>query len=653
MLLRSSFLILSLLGVVLSAHSADSAPAPLVALDHFVRDDEFSIPRLSPDGKHLAITARIQRGERAVPTIMVYALPDMKQISATQLRHNELALSYTWVSNTRIVLEVGKELGSREAPARTGEVIAMDLDGANQRYLYGYDMIKRSGQGDRYGDHWGYGYVTGIPRTRNGHFYMTTYTLDDVSLVYDINAVNGARQVLTTLRNPNVDFVLQRNGTPRFAVGTANVKNESVLYLRDDKTDKWSEVGGDAARLDLRPFAFNADDTEFLATISTGGGPRELVRESVASGTRVSVLKDKVGSIDAFQFGANQDLPFAARTRVGIPVVHYLNDSAEAKLHKMLSSKFPGQYVGFINYTDDGSRLLFSVHSDREPGAYFLFDRGTGKAYPLFASRQQIDPEQMAERRPITFAARDGLQLHGFITLPKRSGGKAPPMVLMPHGGPHGVADDWFFDNDAQFLASRGYAVLQVNYRGSGGRGGNFKAAGFRQWGGKIQEDLIDGVRWSLAQGLADGKRVCAYGTSFGGYSALMVTLRAPEMFKCAVGYAGVYDLNLILDDEDAKKGTLLHNIFADYIGTDRAELNRNSPALQAASITVPVLLVHGKEDKRAPFRHALRMREGLQRAGRPPEWMAVDDEGHGFYATKNVTAFYEKLEAFLGKHLQ
>ncbi len=654
MLLRSSLLFLAIFASVPAAHSADAPPAALIPLDNFVREDEYSRPRLSPDGKHLAITARIPRGDRTVPTIMVYALPDMRQVSATQLRYNELPLSYTWVSNTRIVLEVGMEIGSLEAPQRTGEVVAMDLDGQKQRYLYGYDMINRSGQGDRYGDHRGWGYVTGVPRTRTGQFYLTTYTTEDVSLVYNANAVSGARQVLATLRNPNVGFVLQRDGTPRFAVGSANVKNEAILYRRDDKTDKWTEVDGEASKLDLRPFAFSADDSEFLATISPRGGPRELVREHLATGKRVSVLKDKVGNIDEFQYGADQDLPFAAYTSVGMPVVQYLNDSVEAKLHKMLSSKFPGQLVDFINYTDDGSRLLFAVRSDREPGAYFLFDRASGKAYPLFASRQQIDPEQMSERRPISFAARDGLDLHGYITLPKkRSDGKAPPLILMPHGGPHGIADEWFYDNGAQFLASRGYAVLQVNFRGSGGRGNAFTVSGFRHWGGKIQEDLIDGVRWTISQGLADPKRVCAYGSSFGGYSALMVTVREPDMFKCAVGYAGVYDLNRLFTKDGVEKGALLHNIYVDYVGTDVAELNRNSPVMLASSIKVPVMLVHGKEDKRAPYDGAVSMQAALRKVGRPAEWMAVDEEGHGFYANKNVTAFYEKLEAFLGKHLK
>jgi dipeptidyl aminopeptidase/acylaminoacyl peptidase len=225
-------------------------------------------------------------------------------------------------------------------------------------------------------------------------------------------------------------------------------------------------------------------------------------------------------------------------------------------------------------------------------------------------------------------------------------------MVVMPHGGPHGYYDSWLFDVDAQFLASRGYAVLQVNFRGSEGRGVSFKEAGFREWGGKIQDDLIDGVKWAIEQGEVDGKRVCAYGASFGGYAALMLAAREPSMFRCAVGYAGVYDLNLLLTADDAitEKRTL--NIIKRYVGDDKAELDRFSPAKLASRITAPVLLVHGGKDKQAPVEHAEAMRAALTAAGRPPEWLLAPNESHGFYDTKNRTEFYQRLEAFLAKNL-
>ena len=346
-------------------------------------------------------------------------------------------------------------------------------------------------------------------------------------------------------------------------------------------------------------------------------------------------------------------LPFGAYSAIGIPSVRYFDEnSAESQLHKKLSAQFPGQHLHFIDFSDDGKLLLFSVKSDRDPGSYHLLNRAAMKADMLFSAMEAIDPARMAERRPISLKARDGLDLHGFMTMPAHAAGTRLPLVVLPHGGPHGPSDNWFFDEDAQFLASRGYAVLQLNFRGSGGRGVNFQEAGYRQWGGKIIDDLEDATRWAVAQGEVDGARVCAYGASFGAYASMMLAARDPATYKCAVGYVGVYDLTLLGKAQNDRTDTYLANTFRKYIGDDRAELDRISPVKLGAKITSPVMLVHGGKDTRAPVEHAHAMRAALTAAGRPPEWFLVADEGHGFYNTANRTAFYEKLEAFLGRHI-
>ncbi|MES2017448.1 MAG: prolyl oligopeptidase family serine peptidase [Pseudomonadota bacterium] len=648
MVLRPAALLLSLL---IAAPHVQAADTSLIPVSSFASEDQYYSPRMSPDGKYLAITARVRKGERLIPTIMVYELPGMKQVSASQLQAREVPIGYTWVSNTRLVVAKGREVGSLEAPHSTGEVIAMDADGGKPEYLYGYKMEKKSKWKDMYSDNMGYGYVSSVPRPLSGRFFMTTHTVDsDTTFLYDVNAVNGRRSVLATLKYQNFDFVIQNNGMPRFAMGSHHTEHRDVLYLRDANKDEWVRVDETELYRDLWPFAFSADDSQFMASYTPNGAPSQLVRVDMKTGKRSPVVDDAVGSIVDVEYGPAGSLPFGAASEIGIPRLHYIDPGLpEAQLHQKLSKEFAGQSVRFINYADDGSRVLFVVHSDRDPGAYYLFDRTTNRISPLFIARDGIDPDEMAERRPITFAARDGLQLHGYLTLPKSIAGHKPALVLLPHGGPHGGNDTWHYDNDAQFLASRGYAVLQVNFRGSAGRGRAFQQSGWRQWGGKIQDDLIDGVKWSVAQGLADGERVCAFGASFGAYSALMVAAREPDMFKCAVGYAGVYDLNLLFREG----GQQLKNIYTDYVGRDPEELTRFSPASQAAKIKVPVLLVHGKDDEVAPFKHAETMRAALQKEGRDPEWMAVADEGHGFYATKNVEAFYLKLEAFLAKHLK
>jgi dipeptidyl aminopeptidase/acylaminoacyl peptidase len=336
-----------------------------------------------------------------------------------------------------------------------------------------------------------------------------------------------------------------------------------------------------------------------------------------------------------------------------MPKARYIDEHApDAVLHKTLSGMFPDAYVHFVNFTDDGQKLLFGVSSDRDPGSYYLFDRKTGKADILLSNMPLIDPADMGQRKPISFAARDGLAISGYLTLPKAAGGKKLPMILMPHGGPIGIADEWYFDPDAQFLASRGYAVLQVNYRGSDGRGPGYREAGYREWGGKMLDDLVDGVKWASAQPGIDGSHACVFGASFGAYAALMLAAREPAMFKCSVGTAGVYYLPRLFDDGKTKGNTQKTSFLKRTLGDDVAALESASPTRLADRITVPVLLVHGKKDETAPIGHAEMMRDALVKAGHPPEWMVVENEGHGFYDSEHQKQYYLKLESFLAKHL-
>ena len=632
----------------LAQSTAGPAQVPLAA---FVHEDQFSNPRLSPDGKHIAITARVPSGDRFIPVLMMYSVPDMQITGAIRFPVFEVPANYYWASATRLVVAKGREFGSREAPQATGEIVATDIDGKKQEYLFGYRMRNQSSRGERYGNDRGFGYVEDVSEKRDGRVFITSHAWEgNHSLLYDVDSIKGTRTLVADLPMPDLTFILQHSGKPRFAIGVDD-ESRAVEFRFDDASGRWNKIASDVG-VRYRPFHFSADDREFIASHSATGGPDTLIREDLATGQRTTLFSDPVGSYTAPLY-SSASLPFGAHSTVGIPRVRYFDDkSTDAQLHQLLSAQFPGQYLHFIDFSDDGKLLLFSVKSDRDPGAYYLFNRTTMKASMLFAAMDAIDPERMAERRPISLKARDGLDLHGFMTMPTHAAGAKLPLVVLPHGGPHGPSDDWFFDEDAQFLASRGYAVLQLNFRGSGGRGVNFQEAGYRQWGGKIIDDLEDATRWAVAQGEVDGARVCAYGASFGAYASMMLAARDPATYKCAVGYVGVYDLKLLGKAQNDRTDTYLANTFRKYIGDDRAELDRISPVKLGAKITSPVMLVHGGKDTRAPVEHAHAMRAALTAAGRPPEWFLVADEGHGFYNTANRTAFYEKLEAFLGRHI-
>ena len=641
-----------LFSILLGAAAMPVLAAPAIPLASFVYGDQFSQPRLSTDGKHIAITTRLPDKDRFVPVVTIYTVPDMKITGAMRMPAFETPIDYQWLSPTRLAVSKGKELGSREKPVPTGEVMAVDVDGSHQEYLYGYRMFSSSRRGDRYGDDYGTGYIEDVPRSRNGRLFLTSHSWEGShSMLYDIDSRSAARTLVADLAVPDMGFVMRHDGQARFAYG-ADDQAYALLMRYDDTAKTWQKAGGHLGRRYL-PLAFTADDSALYVTYSAHGGPDALIREDVASGKRTTLFQDPVASFDSVMFSSRLGEPFGVWAGTGRPAPHYFDAASEdARLHQTLSAQFPEHHLNFIDFSDDGNVLLFGVTSDRDPGSYYLFDRKSMKASLLFSSLEAIDPDQMTPRRPVSFKARDGLELHGFLTLPAVASGTRPPLVLMPHGGPFGVEDSWFYDNDAQFLASRGYAVLQVNFRGSGGRGVEFRDAGYREWAGKIQDDLIDGVRWTIGQGLVDGSRMCVYGASFGGYSALMLAAREPSLFKCAVGYVGVYDLNLLAKPENTRFDTYRANYFARTVGADKAALDRASPVTQADKITVPVLLVHGGKDKTAPVEHADAMRAALVKAGHPPEWFLAPNEGHGFYDTKNVTEFYQRLEAFLAKSL-
>ena len=641
-------LVCLLVNPIITCRAADK----LIPIENFVLEDQYAKPRLSPDGKYLALTVRLPLNGRFVPTIVVYSLPDMKEQGAVQMPIFEVPNEYLWVSNTRLIVTKAKEFGSAERPMGTGELFAMDFDGQNQTYLYGYDA-RLTRIAAKYDDNYGSGYVEAISKAKDGHFFMTTNLWQgERSMLYDVDSKNGNRKLLATIGLPDARFVIQNDGTPRFAAGS-DADGMSILYRFDDASGEWNKVSYQQNEGFLRPIAFTEDDKEFYAFYRKTNEPAKIVRQNLATGERVIVAEASKGEFDIVMFSRSSNAPFLAASNVGIPTVNYLApNSVEAKQHQMLSSKFPGNFVEFINYTDDGKKLLFSVSSDKEPGSFFILDQTNGRAFPLFANRQALDPDQMAERRPIRYTSRDGQTIDGYLTLPRtQDQTQKLPLIVLPHGGPHGVADHWFFDVDAQFLASRGYAVLQVNFRGSGGKGNGFMSKGYKKWGSEIQNDIIDGVQWAIREANIDANRMCTFGASFGGYSALMLIVREPAMFKCAIGYVGVYDLNLMFSSDEARDRRF-KSVMTRYLGTDKAELDSFSPAKYADKITVPVFLAHGMDDKRATFNHAETMRDALIKVGRPPEWMAVPNEGHGFYSTKNRTEFYQRLETFLAKHI-
>jgi dipeptidyl aminopeptidase/acylaminoacyl peptidase len=327
-----------------------------------------------------------------------------------------------------------------------------------------------------------------------------------------------------------------------------------------------------------------------------------------------------------------------------------------AAIQKTVDKAFPDS-VNQLFPARDHSRVLVYTYSDVSPGAFYLFDGKAGKLEWLVDRMSWIDAKRLSPMKPVRYRARDGLEIPAYLTIPRGSAGKALPMVVMVHGGPWIAGDRWHFNPEVQFLASRGYAVLQPNFRGTTRYGWKHFSSSFRQWGLAMQDDVTDGVRWAIDQGVADPQRVCIYGASYGGYAAMMGLAKTPELFKCGIDYVGVTDLPFFLT---VSWSDYAYSDFISYgakvmvgdVDRDLEQLKKTSPVELADRIKAPVLLAYGGVDRRVPIDHGTRMRAALERAGQKPEWMVGEGEGHGFREMKNKVMFYSAMEKFLGENI-
>ena len=628
---------------------ASSAVAPLqaqtVPVEAFAKASPFSMPRLSPSGEYLAFATDFGEGNH---TLQVLRLADMQRTAVLRLPRFESPYQIIWVSDKRLVIAKGRKYGSLEKPTPMGEIIASDFDGQNQRYIYGYEQQNVAAGLDR-----GFGFIEGVAQGNDGRFYMRQLKRNPTnSMLYLVDA--GPRpsfKLIASVNVPNLEFVIDREGVARYAWGRDD--DDNYLLFASVDGQRWQPVPQEKTGDIWAPYAFSADNQRVYGRFSRNDGPTSLVSSNLEGGDRDVLLADGFSNVGLSQWTRHPSVPFAASPLAGRPQLQYFDPGKpEAELHKALAGLLPNQHVTFDDVSRDGQTVLVHLVSDRDPGSWYVFRRATNKLEKVLSPRDGIDPALMAERRPVRFKAGDGTELEAVLTIPRNAEGRRLPTVLLPHGGPHGVSDGWFYDNDAQFLASRGYLVVQVNYRGSGGRGQAFEELGYLQWGTRIQQDLLDGLNHAASLGLADTSRVCSYGASFGAYAAMMLAARQPGLIRCAAGLAGVYDLKMMYKKGDIKDRAYGRNYLTRVIGRNDEELAANSPTTLASSIKAPVFLAHGERDERTPIAQANAMRAALVSAGRPPQWMAVAGEGHGFYNDDNSAAFYRALEEFLGKNI-
>ena len=346
------------------------------------------------------------------------------------------------------------------------------------------------------------------------------------------------------------------------------------------------------------------------------------------------------------------------RYTIDAPVTHWM-DPAMAALQAKIDAMLPSTINQISVPMDNGDAQVAVVESfsDRVPGVFYLYDAQRGKLVELGSAHPEVDPDRMSGMEPVHYAARDGLQIPAWLTLPQGAERKNLPLVVLVHGGPFVRGQAWGWNPEVQFLAARGYAVLQPEFRGSKGYGTRLFKAGFKQWGLGMQNDLADGVKWAVDQGLVDPKRVCIAGASYGGYAVLMGLINDPQVYRCGVEWAGPTDIDLMYtatwnDMSDAYKTYGMPRLIGDRVA-DAAQLRATSPILNAGRIRSPLLMAYGGEDFRVPIEHGEKLRAALaKQSGVDVEWVVYDKEGHGWRTLSTNIDFWNRVAAFLDRNI-
>ncbi len=627
------------------------------SVEDFVKHPLYSGAKISPTGEYLAIT--VERGDQDV--LAVLRVSDLKLLNVNQLPDKKSVGDFDWAGPERLIFNAVRKLGGYAQPFNTGEWYGVNADGTQPKPLIFYGTRDVTQRGQQVGAE-----VFSMVDTLKGDDrnvimqsrYPRSSEGSGAELV-KMDTLTGRRTSLARAPKGGCSMSLDADKQPRFAV-CSNSRGESgefdersELYRRD--ADGWKLLNSSQAQGKHLWIEYTAPDGTIYVSEDDKKSPASIGTLDPTTGEYQKLHGEPDADVSATIRSPMTGKLIGVVTEAGAPKVTMVDqDSEDAKLYASLSSAFPGQMVNFTSQTWDGNKIIVNVRSDRNPGELYLYDRASKQARFLMKNRDWLDADAMSSVTPFQFTARDGKTIHGYLTLPKNAGAGKPPMIVNPHGGPIGPRDDWAFNSEAQLFASRGYAVLKVYFRGSGGYGRAFTDAGHKQWGNAIQHDIIDATQWAIKQGLVDGNRVCIYGGSFGGYSALMAPIVSPGTYKCAVGYVGVYDVKMMFSRGDVPQRESGMRYLRHTHGTSEAAWTQSSPSKRAGEVKIPVLLAAGARDERAPPEQTEAMNKALIDAGNPPEDLIIQSgEMHGFYDVKNRVNLYTKMLAFFDRHLK
>lgn len=601
--------------------------APVIPLEEFFKDPLKAGFRISPNGQMIIFRAP----HMGRMNVFVQRLGDTTSIPLTHETERSISDAF-WESDDRIIFL--KDQGGDE----NFHVLSVKPDGTGLTDHTPFEKV-RSG-------------VVDILEDKPDELLISNNRRNpQIFDVYLLNAATGDIKMVAENPGNITGWITDNDGKIRAAV-TSDGVNTSLLY-RDSENDKFKTVITTSFKETLSPILFTFDNKNLYCLSNLGRDKAAVVEFDPNTAKEVNVIYE------------NPDVDISgldySKLRKVLTVVYYEEDkmqkhfldSTMKKIDDKIREKIPDYSFQITRNSKDETKLLVYASSDRYFGGYFLYDVKSGEFTRLADFKPWLKEENMAEMKPVSYKSRDGLTIHGYLTLPVGVKAENLPVVVNPHGGPW-ARDSWGFNPEVQFLANRGYGVLQMNFRGSTGYGRQFWEASFKEWGRTMQNDITDGVKWLIREGIADSSRIAIYGASYGGYATLAGITLTPGLYACAVDYVGVANMFTFMKTIPPYWEPL-RKMFYEMVGDpvkDSLMLAEVSPVFLVNRIRCPLFVAQGANDPRVNINESNQIVDSLRKRGVTVEYMVKNNEGHGFYNQENQFDFYRAMEKFLGEHL-
>lgn len=600
------------------------------------QENQYLSARISPDGTKLAVYMETEDKKR----IITLDANTFESLGVIHFNGKKEPGYFRWLNNERILTSISFNK-IRDKRTHTQGLMAVNYDGENPEKL-GFLQVLHILPDNREEI-----LVASYPRRRNG---------SGLAEVFKVNIYTGNRVSYQTIARspvPAADFIVSPDGEIH-GVSGLNKDGDVEVYLLSKENKEWIQLSNTKFGDNFETLALGKDKENLFVIDNAQRDKKGLYKFNFESSKLEHVYTHEDVDISSIIIDTDRTQVYAIKIDDGYPSYLVLEHSSnESKVFKNMIVTFPDQEVTITSSSTDGTKWVVFVSSDTTRGAYYLFDIKNNRLQFLFKNYTHIDEALLAKTTPIKFKASDGLDVSGYISYPKNTPLNGIfPLVVLVHGGPR-VRDYWNFNSEVHLLTQQGFAVLRVNYRGSSGYGTKHLHAGNMQWGGKIQQDVIDGTKWAIGQGKIDPDKVCIMGGSFGGYSAVQAPILAPDLYKCSVATAGIYDLEMLHESDSLNEWFFGDDYIEEVLGADSESLRAISPVFNMDKFSIPILISHGGKDYTAPIEHAESLIDSLDDLNKPYELFIKKAEGHGFYDLENRIEYYEKVVDFLSRHLK